>query len=83
MGDRAGPPKLPPLGECVRVEAGDNGENSVRTRVRLMVPQGECVTSHPVVHPAVNPRPTLSNHCAPHGAKRGGSAVQGLPRHQA
>ena len=37
-GDRSGPPDLPAIGECVRIEAGDNGENSVRTRVRILVP---------------------------------------------
>ena len=33
-----GPPELPPIAECVRIDAGDNTPASVRERVHLLVP---------------------------------------------
>jgi hypothetical protein len=33
-----GPPSVPPLAECVRLDGGDNTETSVRSRVHLFVP---------------------------------------------
>ena len=38
-GDHESPPTLPPLRECIRVDAGDNTPQSVRSRVHLMMPQ--------------------------------------------
>ena len=37
-GDHSKPPLLPPYKDCIRVDAGDNMSNSVRSRVILMVP---------------------------------------------
>jgi hypothetical protein len=38
LSNRSTPPVLPPLAECVRLDAGDNNQQSVRSRVRMRVP---------------------------------------------